>query len=198
MSDSNATYMLDARGKLWRGATLSPSSSERHYYMYMHVTTVPPFEPRWSIGYTSRPEAVDMPTEYAIGRINADRLITAVRWHYQQWISGDDKCWQDNEELYKLLPEGYNPPARDTLVMLEHCIKYVASCHRPGTKYVSPQRRIEELEIALAASLNLQRDYAKQLNASDGGTRQIYETNEDWLAELSRLGVTPVVYPETS
>jgi hypothetical protein len=179
--------MLDAYGRLWRGVAESPATSKRVYQTYQHVDTTPPFEPRWAYGADIRPEAVDMPSEYALGRVNAERAIAAIRWHYQQWISGDDKCWQDNEELYSLLPEGYNPPARDTLVMLENCVKYVASCHRPGTEYVSPQRRIEELEAALKTLLQTSNGYAKQLNFSDGRQRTIYATPEEYLTRLREI-----------
>lgn len=62
---------------------------------------------------------------------------------------GDDRCWKDLEKLYSLLPEGYVPPARDESVEIENCIRYIRSCHDPRTTYVSPQRRIEELEAEL-------------------------------------------------
>lgn len=78
------------------------------------------------------------------------KLESAIRWHRDQWLNGDDKCWQDNETLYKLLPEGYEPPARDETVELGLCQKYIKSCHAPHIEYVSPQRRIEELEESLA------------------------------------------------
>lgn len=74
-------------------------------------------------------------------------LRSLIRWHRDQYISGDDKCWKDNERLYaEGLPEGYTPPKRDTLVELKNCERYIASCHDPRVEYVSPQRRIEELE----------------------------------------------------
>lgn len=71
-------------------------------------------------------------------------LEDAIRKHRDQ--RGDDRCWQDDEELYKVLPEGYTPPARDSTVELAMCQKYIACRHNPNTQYVSPQRRIEELE----------------------------------------------------
>jgi len=78
------------------------------------------------------------------GRI--DELEAAIRAHRESWLNGDDKCWKDNEELYKKLPEGFEPPERDELVEIGLCRQYIASCHHPDVKYVSPQRRIEELE----------------------------------------------------
>jgi len=68
----------------------------------------------------------------------------AIRKHRDQ--RGDDRCWMDDEELYKILPEGYVPPQRDELVEIGNCIKFIGCRHRPSTTYVSPQRRIEELE----------------------------------------------------
>ena len=59
---------------------------------------------------------------------------------------GDDRCWMDYESLFALLPEGYTPPIRDTTVELDLCRQFIASCHDPKVQYVSPQRRIEELE----------------------------------------------------
>lgn len=74
----------------------------------------------------------------------------AIRKHRDSWLAGDDKCWKDNEELYKILPEGYSPPIRDTTVELNLCEKYIKSCHAPHITYISPQRRIEELEAEVA------------------------------------------------
>jgi hypothetical protein len=62
---------------------------------------------------------------------------------------GDDLCWMDFERLYKLLPEGYIPPKRDSKVMLSNCRKFIKCYQNPATTYVSPQRRIEELEKAV-------------------------------------------------
>ena len=61
-------------------------------------------------------------------------------------LRGDDKCWQDFEKLFALLPEGYTPPKRDTTVELAHCERFIASIHNPGTVYISPEREIEELK----------------------------------------------------
>jgi hypothetical protein len=58
---------------------------------------------------------------------------------------GDDRCWRDDEELYKLLPEGYEAPAFDSCVELDRCWQFIHSRHNPTTVYVSPQRRIEAL-----------------------------------------------------
>lgn len=74
-------------------------------------------------------------------------LLSAIRKHRD--ARGDDRCWLDDEELYKALPEGYTPPERDTTVELKLCQKYIECRHNPATEYVSPQRRIEELETLL-------------------------------------------------
>jgi hypothetical protein len=73
-----------------------------------------------------------------------DILRAGIRKHRDQ--KGDDRCWMDDEELYKLLPEGYEAPVRDSSVELKQCELYIKCRHNPGTEYVSPQRRIEELE----------------------------------------------------
>ncbi len=72
-----------------------------------------------------------------------EKLRAAIRKHRDQ--RGDDRCWLDDEELYKALPEGYTPPARDSCVELKLCQKYIESRHNPSTIYVSPQREIERL-----------------------------------------------------
>lgn len=76
-----------------------------------------------------------------------NRLREAIRKHRDQ--RGDDRCWLDDEELYKVLPEGYTPPARDSRVELRYCERYIASRHNPATTYVSPEREIEQLKAEL-------------------------------------------------
>ena len=73
-----------------------------------------------------------------------ESLLAAIRKHRD--YRGDNRCWVDDEELYRVLPEGYTPPERDAVVELENCKKYITRRHNPRTRYVSPQRRIEELE----------------------------------------------------
>jgi hypothetical protein len=79
-----------------------------------------------------------------------ERYASAIRRHRD--YRGDDRCWQDDEELYRVLPEGYTPPKRDTTVELTNCERYIRCRHNPGTEYVSPQREIERLK-ALVESL---------------------------------------------
>lgn len=80
-------------------------------------------------------------------RQNSDRVEfyeSAIRKHHD--YRGDDRCWMDDEELYKTLPEGYTPPKRDTCVELHNCNKYIACRQNPATTYVSPEREIERLQ----------------------------------------------------
>lgn len=77
-------------------------------------------------------------------------LEAAIRLHRDQ--RGDDRCWQDDETLYQILPEGYTPPQRDTKVELENCQRYITCRQNPVTVYISPQRRIDELEARLKES----------------------------------------------
>jgi hypothetical protein len=83
-------------------------------------------------------------------RDERDRLLSAIRAHRD--ARGDDRCWLDDEVLYAALPEGYTPPARDTAVELARCEQYIRNRHRLDVTYVSPQRRIEELEAELATA----------------------------------------------
>jgi hypothetical protein len=74
-------------------------------------------------------------------------LEAAIRKHRDQ--RGDDRCWLDDEELYATLPEGFTPVVRDSCVELERCKKFIECRHNPATQYISPQRKIEELEHLL-------------------------------------------------
>lgn len=79
--------------------------------------------------------------------LDAERLANGIRAHRD--FRGDDRCWRNDTDLYGLLPEGYEPPHMDTAVELERCQQFIACRENPATVYVSPQRRIEELEAAL-------------------------------------------------
>lgn len=76
-----------------------------------------------------------------------EQYEAAIRKHRDQ--KGDDRCWMDDEELYKILLEGYVPPERDSCVELEFCKKFIATRHNPGTSYISPERKIEELKLEI-------------------------------------------------
>lgn len=71
-------------------------------------------------------------------------LEAAIRRHRDQ--RGDDRCWMDDDNLYRALPEGFTATLRDSAVELENCRRFIESRRHPLTIYVSPQRRIEELE----------------------------------------------------
>jgi len=75
---------------------------------------------------------------------DAYELREAIRTHRDE--RGDDRCWEDDERLYKALPEGYAPPERDTSVELENCKRYISCRRNPNTEYISPQREIEKLQ----------------------------------------------------
>ncbi len=80
----------------------------------------------------------------------ADHYLEILEYvRYLAAQRGDDRCWKDYEKLFQMLPEGYTAPAVDTIIELENCRKYLNSCNDPGVTYVSPQRRIEELERRL-------------------------------------------------
>lgn len=74
-------------------------------------------------------------------------LENAIRKHRDQ--KGDDRCWMDDEELYRMLPEGYEPGKRDTSVELANCQRFMACRQNPKTEYVSPQREIDRLRDEL-------------------------------------------------
>lgn len=74
-------------------------------------------------------------------------LEAAIRQHRDE--RGDDRCHADDGRLYAVLPEGDTRPAHETAVTLDNCARYIA-CRQTGREYVSPQRRIEELEAANA------------------------------------------------
>jgi hypothetical protein len=75
------------------------------------------------------------------------RLESAIRKHRD--YRGDDRCWLDDEELYRVLPEGFTAPPRDTAVELAKCQQYIACRHNPRTVYVSPETEITRLEWSL-------------------------------------------------
>lgn len=72
-----------------------------------------------------------------------ETLRAGIREHRD--ARGDDRCWQDDVTLYRLLPEGFKPPAVDSFVELERCKQYIACRMNPATNYTSPQRRIDAL-----------------------------------------------------
>lgn len=61
-------------------------------------------------------------------------LEAAIRKHRDQ--KGDDRCWLDDEELYNLLPEGFDSRQLSPEIMLKNCAKFVASRHNPSLPYL--------------------------------------------------------------
>ena len=74
----------------------------------------------------------------------------AIRRVRDAWANGDDACWRDLVDLFQTLPEGFVLPEQNESVELDLCRQYIRSCHHPEVAYVSPQRRIEELEAEVA------------------------------------------------
>lgn len=74
-------------------------------------------------------------------------LEAAIRRHRDE--RGDDRCHADDGRLYAVLPEGDTRPEREAAVTLENCARYI-ECRQTGREYVSPQRRIKELEAEVA------------------------------------------------
>ncbi len=111
---------------------------------------------------------------------------SAIRVHRDQ--RGDDRCHLDDDALYSALPEGWTPRPLDTRVELERCRAYIASRHNPATVYVSPQRRIEQLEGAL------QRLLARAL---DPGARRLTPGDRAALAARAALDGTAPTPPDS-
>lgn len=99
-------------------------------------------------------ESLNSPFEARVAFLEA-----AIRKHRDQ--RGDDRCWLDDEDLYRLLPEGYATPERDVLVEVANCLQFLRCRRNPRTEYVSPQRRIEELEAEVQ---RLRQELGKQWN----------------------------------
>ena len=76
--------------------------------------------------------------------VRAAKYANAIRKHRD--YRGDDRCYLDDVELYETLPEGYTPPGQDTEIDLNECARFKECRKNPATKYISQQRRIEELE----------------------------------------------------
>jgi hypothetical protein len=95
--------------------------------------------------------------ELEILKLENKKLIEAIRTHRNQ--RGNDRCWVDDIELYKVLPEG--PPSEEELALpckqkfLASCEKYYNFRQAPGSEpWVSAQEleeKIRELEKELEA-----------------------------------------------
>ena len=77
-------------------------------------------------------------------------LKSAIRRHRD--FRGDDRCWLDDVELYESLGElipGDGRRLPSPVEMLENCKRFVESRHPMCVPYLSPQRRIDDLEKQL-------------------------------------------------
>ena len=105
--------------------------------------------------HTVAPEDLTMAVDvlrasYQQMKAENERLLASIRKHRDQ--RGDDRCWMDDEELYRTLPEGFVPPVRDSSVELKNCERFIARRHNPATEYVSPEREIERLRTIIATA----------------------------------------------
>jgi hypothetical protein len=112
-------------------------------------------------------------------------LEEAIRRHRDQ--RGDDRCWMDDEALYAALPEGYTPPPRDSAVELAMCEKFIACRHNPATEYVSPQRRIDELEAERDRLREALRQFKRAWDESTSGFDGLTAKSSDDLEAASEL-----------
>lgn len=105
---------------------------------------------------------------------------------------GDDRCWKDWEAVFALLPEGYTSPATDSTIELENCKQFIACSQDPRTKYVSPQRRIEELE-----ALNTRQEQRLDLLTKQVGDlslelERMENSRNYWRTDYLRLAKVPL------
>jgi hypothetical protein len=61
----------------------------------------------------------------------------------------------DDEDLYRVLPEGYAPPARDSAVELTNCERFILNRRNPETVYISPEIAICTLRSNLSSAVGL-------------------------------------------
>lgn len=112
-------------------------------------------------------------------------LIAAIRRHRDQ--RGDDRCWQDDLELYAALPEGVGgadlrlPSPQE---MLENCKRYCTHRHDPTQPYRSPEREVERLEAELKAAVEHYRRTKEQADANHAAQ---VKARENWKAEKEKL-----------
>lgn len=106
--------------------------------------SVDPADERSDNWQTLRDWAAEEPGEAASA---IQELRDAIRQHRDE--RGDDRCHADDARLYAVLPEGDIRPAIETAVTLANCQRYI-ECRQTGREYISPQRRIEELEAILS------------------------------------------------
>lgn len=97
-------------------------------------------------------------------------LEEAIREHRDQ--RGDDRCWQDDHKLYAVLKDGWTPPKVDSAVELENCKRYIACRQDPNVEYVSPQRMIERLQLAVTKLLDATTHVSAETASGDSQLRE--------------------------
>lgn len=100
-----------------------------------------------------------------------EKLLAAIRKHRDE--KGDDRCWLDDVELYRALPEGaveVDLRLHEPEAMLANCRRFIANRHDPSVPYVSPQRRIEELEAEVKRHTTPTDEFDGELVVRDGVT----------------------------
>lgn len=138
--------------------------------------------------------------EWRALRAKRDSLLAAIRKHRD--YRGDDRCYLDDGELYAILPEGDTRPWREVAVTLDNCRKFII-CRQQGREYVSPQRRIEELEAELSRQKEENVKLAERCREQSELLSRISERTQSdgWLAtreeqRRAEVSLPPVDVPE--
>lgn len=103
-------------------------------------------------------------------KADLSRVATALRKFRD--IKGDDRCYKDLYELYCSLPEGYTPEPEQVGIDLNLCAAFKRSEEDPRVKYVSPQRRIEQLEAEIVQLRFLMKRIASLAQESEHGKKE--------------------------
>ena len=114
-----------------------------------------------------------------------DRLRAAIRTHRD--YRGNDRCYLDDRELYAVLPEGYTPCAGGVAVTIEQCEQFIRCRHDPATEYVSPQRRIEDLELEVDRLRLVVSGYEKASVLTAAGMESVCEDRDKMKHQLRAM-----------
>ena len=98
-------------------------------------------------------------------------LRDAIRKHRDQ--RGDDRCVNDDYELYQALGEPIPAHACQLNapdIMIEDCKRFIESRHDPAKPYLSPQRRIDELQTGLRQAIELEREECAKIAEAEAAT----------------------------
>jgi hypothetical protein len=125
-------------------------------------------------------------------RLELSHLQTAIRKHRDQ--QGDDRCAQDDYELYAALPEGlpegYRVRLNEPEQMLNDCVRFVFHRHDKACPYLSPQREIEHLKQELADCDAVVRLLSSQDPNEPGAPVRIHYKN--WKHEFGDRHIRPL------